>query len=225
MAAARDAAQAHEAALRPGRRRSGVAVALGLAVAGAVVVARSSSSPTFEGTSLSRKLYSCENGNPGVAEEYAEGWGTIDGVWYGIASNDDGSVVGCLHSEYEIRHKRDRVTEMTLFDYDDDVYGWNSTLVELARGKWERSEYEGKRPSWMVVYDVGVYDGERWWGCYFCGDVCAATRHGWAVVYKEGAEASDAFLRVARKSMRDHGLLEDGTFKAINQTACEYTWW
>ena len=202
-----------------------VAVALSLAVVATVAATQRFSSPGYEAVSLSRTLYQCENGSPGVAKRYDEGWGDISGIWYGIAANGDGAALACLHAEYEIRDRRDRALESVLFDYDDEVYGWNSTLVELARGKWERSEYEGKRASWMTAYDVGEYEGERWWGSYFCGDVCKVTRRGWAVVYKEGPEASDAFLRVARASMRDHGLLDDGTFKAINQTACAYTWW
>lgn len=198
------------------------------AVTAAVYVSLVTTQPmeTADFVSLSTSLYSCSNGNPGVAKKYANGWGTLDGDWYGIAANADGSSCDCLRSSYEVYGKKnDRMSESSLFLYDGSTYGWNSTLDELRRGKWERSEYEGKRPSWTEVWDVGVFDGERYFGLYFCGDICSATRKGWAVVYKEGPEASDEFLGVARRSMRNAGLLDHGRFEAINQTSCTYFWW
>ncbi len=104
------------------------------------------------------------------------------------------------------------------------IFDFNATYALRDSGRYKMtypSDDAAERRSWATVFDVGTFEGERWFGWYFCSDMLDITAKGYAAIYKEGSSASDAFVREARDKLKDAGLLRYGDFYRVKQFKCD----
>ena len=92
-----DAASVAYRSQKRGRWLVGVAACASAAlVAKSHASSSSTSSSSAELIARSDGLYSCSNGDPGIATRYRNGeWGTVDGDWYVLAQTADAGDYDC----------------------------------------------------------------------------------------------------------------------------------
>ena len=231
-----DAASVAHRSQKRGRWLVGVA-----ACASAALVAKSRVSSSSSTTLIARSdgLYSCSNGDPGIAARYRNGeWGTVDGDWYVLAQTADAGDYDCGRMIFELDGRDDKMMHQSMLyvgegdDDDDDNgffidgedYWWNITEKQVHKkesGLW-KSE---KNRFWSEVWTVGEYKGSKWFGWYICGPAVKATRRGIAYILKDSVDADDGFYSMVKREMKAAGLFEYGIgFEETSQTDnCDYT--
>ncbi len=229
-----DAASVAYRSQKRGRWLVGVA-----ACASAALVAKSRVSSSSSTTLIARSdgLYSCSNGDPGIAARYRNGeWGTVDGDWYVLAQTADAGDYDCGRMIFELDGRDDKMMHQSMLyvgeadddsaDFDLGVHYWFNITEKQYRtsvpGKWKHTGDDG----WSTVPIVGTHDGSRYFVWYICGDAAAATRNGYAYVLSENNTADDDFYSDVRVKLRDLGLFEHGSgFTKYSQSdSCDYTW-
>ena len=84
---------------------------------------------------------------------------------------------------------------------DGTDYWWNYTGNEELTdytGVWKNEDGDGDNDEiydrfWSSVWAVGDFEGEKWFGFYFCGPAVTYTKMGIPWVVKEGSSYTDAF--------------------------------
>ncbi|KAH8065462.1 hypothetical protein JL721_8216 [Aureococcus anophagefferens] len=192
------------------RKRGLVPLGVAVVVAAAVFLTatRIRSDGDWSTTDLSA-LYSCSNGDPGVAQAYADGSFEINDVRLNTA----------------VRRARARASQVDCEWFaDGEDYWFNITQYEVGddAGKW-RAKDEGK--AWSSVFLAGTYKGSKYFGYYFCGPPVAVTERGIAYILKDTAHADTDFHEMIKDKMETMGVLEYGEYEEVAQTDdCAYTW-
>jgi len=126
-------------------------------------------------------MYSCTV-EASAADEYTSGaWGTLTGDWYAIVENVDFEVE-CLRAHFEEEGSDDaRLATSSFFSVGEKssrIFDFNATYALRDSGRYKMtypSDDAAERRSWATVFDVGTFEGERWFGWYFCSDMLDIT--------------------------------------------------
>ena len=88
-----------------------------------------------------------------------------------------------------------------MYKSDGTDYWWNYTGNEELTdytGVWKNEDGDGDNDEiydrfWSSVWAVGEFEGEKWFGWYFCGPAVDYTEKGMPWVVKQGYSYTDAF--------------------------------
>lgn len=215
-------------------RRAAVPLCVALVVTATVVLTSTRSSSSYADDTMVdlSALYSCKNGDPGVATAYENGNFDINDVdWYLVAQNVAAGSYDCARMLFRV-HNDIMHQEMLYVGEGDDGSEWfadgedywfNITQYQVgdSTGRWKAKESR----AWSSVFLTGTYEGSKYFGWYFCGPPVSVTEKGIAYILKDTADANTGFYKMIKKKMEEAGVLDYGEYTEVAQTdSCEYTW-